>query len=92
MNRAAVSKNTGLYKIIPIIYTSGIDNHLSLRYSYPTEAMTRQATKGKNMTPLTEFDTMSDAGWITITEFGEENIYFTFEVNGEIKKGYCKAL
>jgi hypothetical protein len=54
--------------------------------------MTRQATKGKNMTPLTEFDTMSDAGWITITEFGEENIYFTFEVNGEIKKGYCKAL
>ena len=73
-----VPKNTGLYKINSVLCKKRLAVSVYPRYSDPTEAMTRQANKGNNMTPLIEFDQLSDAGWITITEFGEENVYFTF--------------
>jgi len=44
------------------------------------------------LTPLIQFDTLSEAGWINIYELGEENVYFTFERNGQTLKGFCKAL
>ena len=89
---ATVPKNAGLYKINSDLREKRLVVSVYLEYSYITEAITRQATKGNNMTPLIEFDRLSDAGWITITELGEENIYFTFEVNGITKNGFCKAL
>jgi hypothetical protein len=44
------------------------------------------------MTPLIQFETLSDAGWITIIELGDENVLFTFERNGQVLTGFCKAL
>ena len=89
---ATVPKNTGLYKKNPVLRKKRLAVIVYLEYSNPTEAITRQANKGNNMAPLIEFDQLSDAGWITITELGEENIYFTFELNGMTMNGFCKAL
>ena len=87
-----VPKNTGLYKINSVLCEKRVAVSAYHRYSDPTEAITRQAIKGNNMTPLIHFEQLSDAGWITITELGEENVYFTFELNGMTMNGFCKCL
>jgi hypothetical protein len=39
------------------------------------------------------FDVISDAGWIKITNIGQENIYFIFTDDEKIEReGYCKCL
>lgn len=43
--------------------------------------------------PVFHFDDIRDAGWILITEVGDENLYFQFRDNeGDVHTGYCKTL
>jgi len=39
------------------------------------------------------FENLSDAGWIKITDIGDENVYFIFKSDcGQELNGYCKCL
>lgn len=39
------------------------------------------------------FEKLSDAGWIRITDIGDENVYFIFKSDcGQELNGYCKCL
>lgn len=40
-----------------------------------------------------QFQTIADAGWIKITDIGDENLYFKFKSDcGQELDGYCKCL
>ncbi len=43
----------------------------------------------KLLTPLTQYEVseLPELGWITMTEMGEENLYFTLQ---DGSKGFCK--
>lgn len=48
---------------------------------------------GKPVGSAFEFDNLSDAGWIRITHFGDENVYFLFkDKDGAERTGFCKCL
>lgn len=49
--------------------------------------------KQSSTSKLHSFDTMSDAGMVVVTGYGQENVYFTFtDKNGNVCNGYCKCL
>ena len=42
---------------------------------------------------VVRFDSITHAGWIRITDIGQENLYFDFTSDaGEALQGYCKCL
>lgn len=61
------------------------------------QAFKKIQVNGKTLTARVgadfRFDSLSDAGWISITSIGEENIYFKFtDATGDELSGFCKCL
>ena len=52
------------------------------------------ATAGSgNLPTLFRFESLADAGWIRITDVGEENVYFDWtDDDGAEHLGFCKCL